>query len=211
MTRDAHDEAASPARLRAILEAYGGDPLRWPEAERDAMVALLAQSDEARRLHRQALSLDAALDALPALAPSAGLEERIVAVTRAPGAGSTPARPAAHRAGATPRGAGRGTRRRVRILAASLPLAAAAALGLWVFAERSTPVAPSPEPTLEMRLAEIGGYDTPGDALLDVAGVDAYEIDPWVGCPESVLGCLEAESEPDEPLSLEDQEERFYS
>jgi hypothetical protein len=49
-------------RLQEILDAYGADSGRWPEAERAGALALLAQSGEAR-LHRdQAKRLDALLD-----------------------------------------------------------------------------------------------------------------------------------------------------
>jgi hypothetical protein len=49
-------------RLQEILDAYGADSGRWPDAERAGALALLAQSGEAR-LHRdQAKRLDALLD-----------------------------------------------------------------------------------------------------------------------------------------------------
>ncbi|MEW6272886.1 MAG: hypothetical protein AB1689_26725, partial [Thermodesulfobacteriota bacterium] len=66
-------------RLATLLDAYGGDPLRWPDGERDAALALIAGSAEARRMQEEARRLDAVLDALPAAAPSPGLAERIVA------------------------------------------------------------------------------------------------------------------------------------
>ena len=47
------------ARFSAILEAYGADPRRWPEAERAAAEALAATRPE---LLRQARALDALLD-----------------------------------------------------------------------------------------------------------------------------------------------------
>src|SRR5204863_9489828 len=35
-------------RLRTMLDAYGAAPARWPEAEREAALTLIAQSPEAR-------------------------------------------------------------------------------------------------------------------------------------------------------------------
>ncbi|MBY0277451.1 hypothetical protein K2Z84_19135, partial [Candidatus Binatia bacterium] len=63
------DDRAALERLRDILDAYGGDPERWPDAERRAALDLLARSAEARRLCDEALRLDAALDLLPAAQP----------------------------------------------------------------------------------------------------------------------------------------------
>jgi len=49
-------------RLREILEAYGAEPRRWPEAERDAALALIGRLPEARALRDGARRLDALLD-----------------------------------------------------------------------------------------------------------------------------------------------------
>ena len=48
-------------RLQTILDAYGGNPERWPAAERDAALALIASSAAARRAVNAAAPLDRAL------------------------------------------------------------------------------------------------------------------------------------------------------
>ena len=48
-------------RLRQILAAYGGDPDRWPDDERDAAEALIAASPAAREALAQEQTLDAGL------------------------------------------------------------------------------------------------------------------------------------------------------
>jgi len=53
-------------RLEQILAAYGAKPERWPEAERDKALALLAQDAHAQRLLREARRLDGLLDSLSA-------------------------------------------------------------------------------------------------------------------------------------------------
>jgi hypothetical protein len=50
-------------RLRALIEAYGAWPDRWPEAERDEAIVALAGLPEADADLRSAQALDAALDA----------------------------------------------------------------------------------------------------------------------------------------------------
>jgi hypothetical protein len=50
-------------RLQTILEAYGASPARWPEAEREAALALIAQSAQARAAVAAASALDASIDA----------------------------------------------------------------------------------------------------------------------------------------------------
>ncbi len=77
-------------RARQILACYGGNPHRWPEAERADMQLLLASDSELRKLHRQALQLDGRLTELFAFAEEetafrpladkilAGLPERTV-------------------------------------------------------------------------------------------------------------------------------------
>ena len=49
-------------RLRQILDAFGADPARWPKAEREAVLALLATSPEAQCLRDEARRLDALLN-----------------------------------------------------------------------------------------------------------------------------------------------------
>jgi len=70
-------------RLRAIVDAYGADPARWPPAERAAGEALLADSAAAQALVAEAADLDATLDAVPAPQPTAALRTAILAA--APG------------------------------------------------------------------------------------------------------------------------------
>jgi hypothetical protein len=73
-------------RLGELLDAYGGDPGRWPQAERDAALALLATSAVAREWQRAAARFDAELDAYAVAPPAAAL--RAVAI-----ASGTSARP----------------------------------------------------------------------------------------------------------------------
>ncbi len=48
-------------RLSAILDAYGGDPARWPADEREDALALARSSVPAARVMAKACALDAAL------------------------------------------------------------------------------------------------------------------------------------------------------
>lgn len=209
MSTTTPSSGAELERLRAIFDAYGGDPLRWPEDERDAALALLARSGDARRLHEDALRLDAALDLLPAAAPSPGLEDRIVAAAR--GDGAVPRRPAHRRAGARRAG---GAPRLVRIgVLGAVPLAAAAALALWLGLggragrdlARQPATAARSAPVADIALADLGSYSVPGDALLEVPVLeDVYDSEPLRGCSDGELGCLQLEPLPFEPLSRDD-------
>ena len=49
-------------RAIALLDAYGALPERWPEADREAMLALLAESPELQAQRDAAASLDSLLD-----------------------------------------------------------------------------------------------------------------------------------------------------
>jgi hypothetical protein len=49
-------------RLQTILDAYGAGPARWPEAEREAALALISQSAQARAAVTAASALDASID-----------------------------------------------------------------------------------------------------------------------------------------------------
>ena len=203
-------------RLRAIFDAYGGDPRRWPDAERDVALTMLARSADARRLHEEAMRLDEALDLLPAAAPSPGLEDRIVAAALLDGGAGR--QPAQVRPITDARRARRaGGRLRTGLLAAALPMAAAAALALWLGNGRSvgTPAAPANVASTEIKLADLGSYEVPGDELLAVSVLDdAYDAEPLNGCSDGELGCLRVETLPLEPLSRDDKpvkEVRFLS
>ena len=65
-------------RLAEILAAYGGDPLRWPEAERLAAQGLAARDPRAAAMVAEAEALDALFDLAPVDAPSAGLTARVL-------------------------------------------------------------------------------------------------------------------------------------
>lgn len=70
-------------RLTALIDAYGSDPRRWPEQEREAAQALLATSAAAQAQLREAATLDALLAVkLPEVEPSAALRARVLAQTR---------------------------------------------------------------------------------------------------------------------------------
>jgi hypothetical protein len=218
--RTGTNDTSELARLRDILDAWGGDPGRWPDAEREPALALLARSADARRLLDDALRLDAALDLLPAADPSPGLEDRIVAAARrAPQDASVPG--VTTLADARARRAAARAPRRGLLLAAALPLAAAAALALWIartdrgttapqFAraggDAATPHVASMASEAEL-LAALGSYSMPGDALLELSGLDdVYDADPWHGCSDGDLGCVKNDSLPFEPLSEGDTE-----
>ena len=49
-------------RFQEILDAFGADPRRWPEAERGGALALVAGSDVARSRQAEARRLDMLLD-----------------------------------------------------------------------------------------------------------------------------------------------------
>lgn len=67
-------------RFESLAAAYGGDPNRWPEADRDAALAfMVADRVAAERLLFEARQLDAALDASPAPAASHALRDAILA------------------------------------------------------------------------------------------------------------------------------------
>lgn len=66
-------------RFARIVDAYGAEPRAWPEAERDAALALCAASAEARRLRADAAALDLALAQADAPKADRALEDRIMA------------------------------------------------------------------------------------------------------------------------------------
>ena len=146
------------ARLDEILDAYGAAPARWPEAERTAVLELLAHSPDARRHRDDAAVLDGLLDAVPAAPPSPALAARILA--------ASPRRRVARRA-----------------LIAFVPLAAAAAVTLWLGLEGQ------PTRRVAAHAIAVGEYSSPTDVLLGSYGVADYATVPGIGCDDSVLGC----------------------
>ncbi len=72
-------------RLAEILDAYGADPIRWPDAERDEAGALIADSTEAMVLRDAAAALDTVLSAGVAPAPSPELMANILALAEPSG------------------------------------------------------------------------------------------------------------------------------
>lgn len=154
------------ARLEALLAAYGADPARWPDDERDAALALLARSAEARALRDAAARLDAALDAVPAPEPpSADLVARVLA--------AAPAAPA---------------ERGWPWAAAAASLAAAAALSLWL--QGTTPTVEAPD------VAGLGAWAAPTDVLLAAPAGDWLWEAPDLGCDETEIGCPELDVAP---------------
>jgi hypothetical protein len=79
-----------------------------------------------------------------------------------------------------------------RTLAAAIPLAAAAAVVLWL-------VSGQPEhPGTDLTAVAVGEYASPTDVLLGAYGIDVYAAVPSIGCSESTLGCpdVKASGEP---------------
>jgi len=67
-------------RVEMILDAYGADPAHWPEAERDAALALVRDVPELSRRMQIEAELDSLLDALPAPAPHPSARVRLKAI-----------------------------------------------------------------------------------------------------------------------------------
>jgi hypothetical protein len=66
-------------RFRSLLEAYGANPARWPEAERVAALLFAEQSAEARDALQEAAAFDRLLDMTETQAATRALEDRILA------------------------------------------------------------------------------------------------------------------------------------
>jgi hypothetical protein len=175
-------------RLAQLLDAYGAAPYRWPPEEREAALALLANSSEARAECDRAARLDAVLDRAPAEQPSPGLAARVLAASPAKRmrAGR---RPSLVRLGT---GEGRSSTRSAhprlwRYLATAAPLAAAATLVFWLTRPLDLPRRES----MQLTIAELGAYQTPMDVLLEPPAFDLIDTVPSLGCTDSGLGCPE--------------------
>lgn len=161
---------SSLERLLAVIDAYGADPARWPEAERAGLEAV-ARAPEASRLLAEARALDAVLARSPAL--DAGvlddLKSRIVA--KADESGRVTQRPAMPRSVTS-----LGDRRRMPVtqsLRAAWPAAAALAASLLVGAFFGA--SEMGKPAVENLMAS-AGYDTTDQLTLDPLGVGDEEL-----------------------------------
>jgi hypothetical protein len=221
-------------RFAQLLDAYGAEPARWPAEEREAALALLARSPEARRQRDEAARLDALLDrgaAEPGSMPTASPArfERVVAAAGASQTGSGARKSSTRVQSEVRAGDGGRTRdvarrrandpaapRRIsswRAVAAAVPLAAVAALGIWLARTGGpdpTTVAHAPAPRAAASpaaratgteapppdgrtLAELENYDAPTDDLLDVDGLEVVDALPTLGCTEGDWGCPDLE------------------
>jgi len=149
-------------QLGRLLEAYGAASERWPDTVREAAQRLIAHSEVARAQWEEAAELDRLLDDVPAASPSPALVARVLA--------------------AAPRR--RPARNWRRALVAAVPLAAAAAVILWLAREREPARRLAGVPSVV-----IGEYASPTDVLLEPYGLEIYATVPSIGCSDSVLGC----------------------
>ena len=67
------------ARLGEVLDVYGAESSRWPDAEREALEAFIEADSQARRLYREAQALAHVMEAAPSMQASAELKAGIVA------------------------------------------------------------------------------------------------------------------------------------
>jgi hypothetical protein len=79
MTDPASITPLSPERVETLLEAYGGDPARWPIAERNAALAAIANSPALQSQQKAAQDLDAALGSPLPIEPSLDLRTKVLA------------------------------------------------------------------------------------------------------------------------------------
>ena len=77
----------TPERFNELLDIYGSDPRRWPEAERQAALAVA----EGGPALDASIELDSWLDAHAVPPPGDALAARILAAAPAPAHGSWPA------------------------------------------------------------------------------------------------------------------------
>ncbi len=68
----------TPTRFQQLLDAYGAQPHRWPEAERAMAMHFLANRPATVKQQRHAAQLDALLDLVQASEPSRGLRQSVL-------------------------------------------------------------------------------------------------------------------------------------
>jgi hypothetical protein len=137
------------SRFRALVEAYGADPGRWPEAEREAALDFVnAEGEGAQRLLDEAAELDHLLTAAVSVSADSALETAILA--NVPGRKRTP------QLEPSPRWAG---------IAAGVALMLGAGVG-WA-------AAPASDPYADLVLAEAFGTLSGEQALDALSEEDA--------------------------------------
>lgn len=72
----------TPERFRAIIEAYGATPQRWPAAERAAAESFARSNTEAKALLLREAELDDLLGRYSVRSPGSALTDAIVASAR---------------------------------------------------------------------------------------------------------------------------------
>ncbi|MGQ0676330.1 MAG: hypothetical protein ACT4N4_09660 [Rhodospirillales bacterium] len=73
----------TPDRFRELIDAYGGDPKRWPASERDAALAHARADARAGAMLDRARALDALLDGMKVAPPAIDPARIVAAATRA--------------------------------------------------------------------------------------------------------------------------------
>ena len=157
-------------RLKQVIEAYGGETARWPEAERAGLVALAGGTPEIAAAVREARALDAVLGKAPGADESrlADLRQRILA-----GAGLDEASSAAGGASVAP----------IKVRPISRPPAprrmpmwmATAALAASLFVGVAIGASEFGRPAVE-ELAGIAGIETTDTGTLDVLDDSDVEL-----------------------------------
>jgi hypothetical protein len=71
-------------RLSTLLDAYGADRTRWPEAERATAWALIEADEKARALYEDARALDGLLSRASTIEPSSELKAEVLAAASRP-------------------------------------------------------------------------------------------------------------------------------
>jgi hypothetical protein len=79
MPESKSQEAMTPPRLAALLDAYGASPSRWPGPERASAAALISSNSDLQAEADRAEDLDAILDRAPMVTVPAELYERVLA------------------------------------------------------------------------------------------------------------------------------------
>ncbi|HBM89978.1 MAG: hypothetical protein P1U69_01095 [Parvibaculaceae bacterium] len=84
---DASDFEKAKARAQEVLDAYGADEARWPEADREAVRKSIAMDPMLAKRQAGEAELDGLLASAPVEAPSYALQSRILSTQKEEGIG----------------------------------------------------------------------------------------------------------------------------